>query len=146
MATEPIKIFNNKTINWYIFTVKLVLFFNIIGFIVLLLEKKEIVLVDIILYTILSGVSVLIIYLKHINKIKYENNELQIIYNYKSYREPLSTFAIKEKQKVRGINIKYKQLILENKLLGKKIKIDSNEWPSYDNLREFFLEKKILES
>jgi hypothetical protein len=93
MATEPIKIFNNKTINWYIFTLKLVLFFNIIGFIVLLLEKKEIVLVDIILYTILGAVSVLIIYLKHINKIKYENNELQIIYNYKSYREPLSTFC-----------------------------------------------------
>jgi hypothetical protein len=143
---DPSKIFNNKTINWYLFTVKLVLFLNIIGFILLLLEKKEMVLIDIILYTILGCVSVLIIYLKHINKIKYENNELQIIYNYKSYREPLSTFSIKEKQKVWGINIKYKQLILENKLLGKKFKIDSDDWPSYDNLREFFLETKKLES
>ena len=44
-----------------------------------------------------------------------------------------------------GINIKYEQLILENKKLKKKFKFDSDEWPCYKEIKEFFIEKKLLE-
>ena len=97
------------------------------------------------IFTFIAVGKVLIIYFKHIKKIKYEDGYLTICYNHKKFQDILHNFNVKEKEKVMGINIKYEQLILENKKLKKKFKFDSDEWPCYKEIKEFFIEKKLLE-
>lgn len=142
---EKTKIFNNRKINWYFFSFKIVLFYNLIGIILLILNCKSISLLYISTYTFIAIGKMLMIYFTHIKNIKYENGYLTIYYNHKKFQDNMYNFNIKEKEKVMGINIKYKQLILENKKFKKKFKLDSDEWPDYKEIKEFFIEKKLLE-
>ncbi len=141
-----IKIFNNKEINWYFFTFKIVLFYNLIGIILLILNREKISLLYISMYTFIAIGKMLMIFFTHIKNIKYEDGYLIIYYNHKKFKDKMYNFNVKEKEKVMGINIKYKQLILENKKFKKKFKLYSDEWPDYKEIKEFFIEKKLLEN
>ena len=117
------EIFYNKKKNWYLFAIKLIVFFNVIGILVLILSKKEVTITNLLLYTTVSLLFILIIYLQHIKAIIFLNNELIISKSCKTYRDPLKYFSVRESKKVRGMNIRYNQLIISNWKQKKEFKI-----------------------
>jgi len=137
--------FYNKDTNWIIFSVKVIIFFNIIGILILVLEKKDITYERILIYTIVGVLLCCIIYLKHIKKIILTDERLIISYNYRTLEYLIYNCNIKEKVKQRGL-IRYYRLIIKNENTKRTIKIDSDEWNDYEKIKEVFLRRKLLEN
>lgn len=137
--------FRNRDVNWYLFLLKILIIFNSVGILLSILEKEEITFLKIILYSCLAFITVIIIYLTHIKSIEYINNDLVINYNFKKYRDKIFNFSVQEIRKRRGINIKYTRLLLVNSNFKKKFKFDSNDWQEYKELKNFLIEKNMME-
>jgi hypothetical protein len=138
-------LFRNRDVNWYLFLLKILIIFNSVGILLSILEKEEITFLKIILYSCLAFITVIIIYLTHIKSIEYINNDLVINYNFKKYRDKIFNFSVQEIRKRRGINIKYTRLLLVNSNFKKKFKFDSNDWQEYKELKNFLIEKNMME-
>ncbi len=65
--------FNNKSINWIIFFVKTIIFFDLIAILVLTLNKEDITYESMFIYTFVAALLFGIIYMKNIKKIILKN-------------------------------------------------------------------------
>jgi hypothetical protein len=130
------KIFENKFINWPLFSIKITLFISAIGIVYSILKYGEISLTIIFIIIALSLGSIITIYLTHISKIVIENGVVSFIYMWKKTSQPLSQLNVTERNRTQGM-IKSQELIFN--IGNKRIKISSREWPSFDKIKDFFI-------
>lgn len=141
---EITKVFNNSPINWMTFFIKMAIYINTMGILVLLLKKEEITQERVLAFTAFSLLISVVNYLKHIKSIDIKNGLLVFNYNYKKNEDLINNYAAKEIVKHRGY-IKYFRLSIHNNKLNKTFKIDSDEWNDYVKIKEAFMRCGLLE-
>ena len=138
--------YKSNSVNWYLYTIILIIIFNVSGLLILLFYEKDITINRILIHTVLAVLFIIIAYLRHVNQIEFKNNEIIISKNIEKYNDLVSNIYALEKIKVTRTLQKYKQLVIQSNKLNKKFKIDSDEWKDYAEIKEILLKTNIMEN
>lgn len=135
-------IFIADRINWISLAAGVIIIYGSIGLVVIVLLGETLTLKNILILLMILIVIVVINYYNHILEIEFSESEIKIKSTRGQYTDYRRNFYTIERQKSSGPFHRYWQLVVINKKLNRKFKINSDDWSQYADIKDAFLNEE----
>lgn len=128
--------------NWIALAAGVITIYGIIGLVVILLLGETFTLKNILILIMIIFAIVIVNYYNHILELEFSESEIKIKTIRGQYTDDRCNFYTIERQKSSGPFHKYWQLVVINKKLNRKFKINSDDWNQYAEIKDAFLNEE----